>query len=103
MRKAFKMTLNKGEIGEYIERHDHIWEELKTVLKSHGVYNYSIFFDKDTHNLFGYAELKSEEQWKAISNTEICKKWWVYMADIMETNSDNSPASKELKNVFYLK
>ena len=34
--------------------------------------------------------------------TEICKKWWKYMADIMETNSDNSPVTIELKEMFHL-
>ncbi|MBV5342896.1 L-rhamnose mutarotase, partial [bacterium] len=32
----------------------------------------------------------------------IVQKWWAYMADIMETNPDNSPVSLELKEVFYL-
>ena len=30
------------------------------------------------------------------------KKWWAYMKDIMETNSDDSPVSIPLKNVFIL-
>ena len=30
------------------------------------------------------------------------RKWWDYMADIMETNPDNSPVSVDLKNVFHL-
>ena len=28
-------------------------------------------------------------------------KWWDDMADIMETNEDNSPVSIDLKNVFH--
>ncbi|MEQ9580829.1 MAG: L-rhamnose mutarotase, partial [Arenibacter sp.] len=69
----------------------------------HGVHNYSIFLDSDTHILFGYAELESEEKWNAIANTQICKDWWGHMADLMETNADNSPVSKDLKEVFHLK
>ena len=30
------------------------------------------------------------------------RKWWDYMADIMETNPDNSPVSIDLKTVFHL-
>ena len=30
------------------------------------------------------------------------KKWWKYMADIMETNQDNSPVTIALEQVFYL-
>jgi L-rhamnose mutarotase len=29
------------------------------------------------------------------------KKWWAYMADIMETNPDNSPVSHPLEEVFH--
>ncbi len=97
------MTLYPDKLSEYKKRHNPIWKELETVLKKHGVHNYSIFFDDETHSLFGYVEIESEEKWKAISKTEECKKWWKYMADIMETNSDNSPVSKELIDVFYLK
>jgi L-rhamnose mutarotase len=30
------------------------------------------------------------------------KKWWAYMADIMDTNPDNSPVQVALKPVFYM-
>lgn len=32
----------------------------------------------------------------------INRKWWDYMADIMETNPDNSPVAVDLQNVFHL-
>jgi L-rhamnose mutarotase len=32
----------------------------------------------------------------------VMQKWWAYMADIMETNPDNSPVSIPLKEVFYM-
>lgn len=60
------------------------------------------FFDAETDTLFGYIELENEELWDKSADTEICKKWWAYMADIMETNEDNSPVSIPLKKVFHL-
>ena len=30
------------------------------------------------------------------------RKWWDYMADIMETNPDNSPVSIPLPELFYM-
>jgi L-rhamnose mutarotase len=30
------------------------------------------------------------------------QRWWKYMADIMESNPDNSPIQTPLKEVFYL-
>jgi len=103
IRKAFKMSLYPDKLSEYKKRHNPIWKELESVLKNHGVHNYSIFFDEETFGLFGYVEIESEEKWNAIASTEICKKWWKYMADIMETNADKSPVSKELTDIFYLK
>jgi L-rhamnose mutarotase len=37
-----------------------------------------------------------------LGGTEIVKKWWVYMADIMETNPDNSPITVPLEELFYM-
>lgn len=61
IRKAFKMKIYPDKIGEYTKRHNPIWKELYDVLKSSGVHNYSIYFDPQTNNLFGYAEIESEE------------------------------------------
>jgi L-rhamnose mutarotase len=38
-----------------------------------------------------------------LGETEIVKKWWNFMADIMEVNEDNSPVTIELEEVFYFK
>ena len=46
--------------------------------------------------------IESEEKWSESANTAICRKWWHYMADIMETNSDESPVSVDLLPVFHL-
>lgn len=102
IRKAFKMKIHIDKIREYTKRHNPIWKELYDVLKASGVHNYSIYFDPQTNYLFGYAEIESEQKWSAISNTEICKKWWKYMKEIMETNRDNSPVSVELIEVFHI-
>ena len=102
IRKAFKMKLYPDKMEEYTKRHNPIWPDLQTTLKEHGVHNYSIFLDIDTNSLFGYVEVESEEKWDAIAKTTVCKKWWSYMADIMEANEDNSPVSKDLEPLFYM-
>ncbi|MGD9557087.1 MAG: L-rhamnose mutarotase [Mangrovibacterium sp.] len=30
------------------------------------------------------------------------KRWWAFMADIMETNPDHSPLTVPLEEVFYM-
>ncbi len=102
MRKAIKMKLYDGQKEEYKRRHNALWPEMKEMIHEYGGSNYSIFLDEETMTLFGYIELEDEERWNQSSETSICRKWWDYMADIMETNEDNSPVSEDLTPVFHL-
>ena len=100
--KGFKMKLYDGMAEEYERRHNALWQEVKDMIHEYGGSNYSIFLDKETNTLFGYIELSDEEKWSKSAETAICRKWWDYMADIMETNEDNSPVSIDLIKVFHL-
>ncbi len=102
-RKAFKMFLKPGFEKEYEKRHNEIWPELKTLIQGSGVYDYSIFWDKDTNVLYASQKIKGDAGSQDLGNNPIVQKWWSYMADIMETNQDNSPVSIELDELFYLK
>jgi L-rhamnose mutarotase len=102
MRKGFKMKLFPGQEKEYQRRHNELWPEMKEMLRAHGASNYSIFLDPDTLTLFGYIEIQDEALWEAAADTTINRKWWDYMADIMECNPDNSPVTVNLKEVFHL-
>lgn len=72
------------------------------MIREHGGKNYSIFWDKETDILFGYIEIEDETKWAAGSNTAINRKWWDFMAPLMETNPDNSPVSMDLQLMFHL-
>ena len=102
IRRAFVMSVHPGQEAEYERRHRPIWPELENTLKNHGVTSYSIFLDRDTDRLFAYVEFESQAQWDVVSQTEVCKRWWAHMKDIMPSNPDNSPVSKELKEVFHI-
>ena len=102
IRKAFVMSVNAGSEEEYARRHQPIWPELESVLRAHGVRNYSIFLHQETRQLFGYAEVEDEQQWLAIAQTPVCRKWWAHMQEVMPTNPDQSPVSVGLKEVFHL-
>jgi len=102
MIKGFKMKLYEGMEVEYEKRHNELWEEMKEMIHEYGGKNYSIFWDKETNILFAYIEIESEEKWAKGADTEINRKWWDYMAPVMETNSDNSPVVMELQTVFHL-
>ena len=96
------MKLNPGQKEEYRRRHNAIWPELRALLKENGISNYSIFLDEETNTLFAYQEQEGDFSSQALGSLQIVKKWWKYMADIMETNPDNSPVTGELEEVFHL-
>jgi len=102
MIKGFKMKLYEGMEDEYIRRHNELWPEMKDMIHEHGGKNYSIFLDRETNTLFAYIEIEDEALWAKGADTAINRKWWDYMADIMEINEDNSPVTVDLKPVFHL-
>ena len=101
-RSAFKMYLKPGCEAEYQKRHNEIWLELKQILQENGVYDYSIFWDKDSNVLFAVQKNRNGVGSQDIGSNPIIQKWWDYMADIMEVNPDNSPLSIPLTELFYL-
>ena len=100
--KSFKMHLYEGMAEEYERRHNLLWPEMKDMIHEYGGHNYSIFPDSETNVLYGYIEIEEEAKWAKSADTAINRKWWDYMADIMDTNPDNSPVSVDLKPVFHL-
>ena len=101
-RVLWKGRLMPGKEQEYRKRHDEIWPEMTENLNNQGIRNYSIFLDEETNVLYGYIELEDETRWSASADTAICRKWWDYMADIMDVNPDNSPVAIDLRPVFHL-
>ncbi len=99
---GFKMKLHPGQAEEYARRHNALWLEMKEMIHEYGGSNYSIFLDEETNILFGYIELEDTEKWKKSADTDVCRRWWDYMADIMDTYEDNSPVSIDLIPVFHL-
>ena len=102
IRNAFTMKLKPGFEAEYKKRHDEIWPELSKLLSDSGIHEYSIFLDEQTLTLFAFQKLEDGFEPSKIPNDPIVKKWWAYMADIMETNDDNSPLEVPLREVFFM-
>ncbi len=101
-RLAFKMQLYKGFEEEYKKRHNALWPDLETLLKSKGIREYSIFLDATTNILFSTMKAGDPHALDELPSHPVMQKWWEYMKDIMETNADNSPISMALQEVFYL-
>ena len=101
-RKAFKMFLLPGFEAEYKKRHDEIWPELSELLKEVGIHNYSIFLDEETLTLFAYLEAEDLRLLDGLPARSTMQKWWAFMADIMETNPDNSPVVVPIQELFHM-
>ena len=101
-RIAFRMNLNPGQAAEYEKRHDEIFSELSQALKDAGVSDYSIWLDPETHHLFGILTRTDDHTMDKLPETEIMKRWWAHMADVMETDANNVPTQVALKRVFLL-
>ena len=102
IRVAFKMQLFAGYESEYKKRHEELWPELEKLLKDSTIKDYSIFWDRSTNSLFAIMRVANKELLDSLPDEPVMKLWWKYMADIMETNADNSPTSFPLEEVFYL-
>jgi L-rhamnose mutarotase len=99
---AFRMVLNPGMREEYERRHAQIWPELVDALHNAGVREYRIFFDPDTHHLFAVLARTSNHTMDELLQLDVMRKWWDYMADIMQTAPDHTPLSLSLEPVFHL-
>lgn len=100
-REAFVMQLKPGFEAEYRRRHDALWPEMAKALKEAGVFDYSIFLDPASLRLFAVQKLTDDNESAKLPSLAIVRKWWDYMADIMETNPDHSPVCLPLDEVFY--
>lgn len=96
------MKLKSGAVAEYKKRHDEIWPELQKELRAAGISDYSIFLDEETLTLFAVQKLADNNTAADLPQNPIVRKWWDFMAPLMETNPDKSPATKPLREIFHL-
>ena len=99
---AFRMKLKPGFEVEYKKRHDEIWPELKELLQQAGIAEYYIFLDEATGSLFAFQKITPTDVALTLSEQPVMRRWWDYMADIMEVNSDNAPIAIPCPEVFRL-
>jgi len=100
-RIAFRMNLNPGQAAEYEKRHDEIFPELTKALRDAGVSDYTIWLDPKDNHLFGILTRTDDHTMDQLPDTEIMKRWWKHMADVMETDANNVPVQVPLKRVFF--
>ena len=52
--------------------------------------------------MFGILTRSDDHTMDLLPDTEVMKRWWKHMADIMQTHPDNVPVQVPLKRVFHL-
>lgn len=80
--------MKEGQREEYIRRHKQIWPEMKDVLKTAGIVNYSIWLSGN--ELFGYYECEKGSAYAAKIQAEspVVQKWNEFMKDVMLMETD---------------
>jgi L-rhamnose mutarotase len=96
------MKLRQGCGAEYQRRHEEIWPELSSALNAAGIRDYTIWLDRETGFLFALMHVVDKHSLEELPRQPVMKKWWRYMAELMETNSDDSPVVQELEQVFHM-
>ncbi|MCC2547460.1 L-rhamnose mutarotase [Hymenobacter sp. BT175] len=99
---AFLMQLRPSAAAEYRRRHDALWPELAAALREAGIRDYSIFLDPDSGRLFAVQKRLPGHTTAGLPATAVMRRWWTYMADLMDTNADHSPWTQPLERVFHL-
>jgi len=100
---AWKATVRDGCLEEYCRRHDAIWPEMKELLKSAGICNYTIW--NVGNELFGYYECEQGVEYAARVQAEsaVVDRWNEYMKDVMVMEPDPvTGAQPLLRKVFEL-
>jgi L-rhamnose mutarotase len=96
------MQLKAGMAAEYRRRHDKIWPELVELLQGAGIGDYWIFLDAETNALFATLKLSADHRRNALVSHPVMRRWWDYMADIMEVEPGNKPREWALEPMFHL-
>lgn len=87
----------------YKERHDNIWPEMKQLLKSAGIRNYTIWSDGE--ELFGYYECEHGIAFaeKTQAESPVVDRWNEYMQDVLELEMDpETGAQPKMERMFLL-
>jgi len=101
-RIAFRMEVHKDRIEEYRKRHDALWPEMIAALKAAGISDYSIWHDPETDHLYATLVRTDDHTMADLPATEANRRWWAFMADIMDYNDDGTPTVVALDRVFQL-
>lgn len=100
-RRSFVLRLADGMQQEYIRRHSDIGPEMREMLRTAGISNYSIWLCRDW--IFGYYEsedLEKTDECKSASKVQA--RWTSYMSDILRSIDEEGNSIPVPECVFLL-
>lgn len=100
-RFAWKGRIKPGMQEEYKRRHDEIWPEMLSLLKSAGICNYTIW--SDGQDVFGYYECTRGIAYaeRAQAQSPVVDRWNDYMRDVLDLEMDpETGAQPRLRMMF---
>ena len=104
MRVCFQLQVKPDRLGEYKERHAHVWPDMLAALRETGWSNYSLFIREDGL-LIGYFETSSlEAALRGMARTEVNRRWQAEMGEFFEELDGRAPDEGflVLEEVFHL-
>ena len=101
-RFAWMGRIKPGMQEEYKRRHDAIWPEMKEMLKSAGIRNYSIW--SDGRVVFGYYECEKGIAFaeKTQAQSTVVDRWNEYMDDVLELVMDSETGAQPMLRQMFL-
>lgn len=96
------MQLKPGMAAEYERRHAEIWPELAAALRAAGIRDYFIFLDEATNTLFAIQQRTADHTADRLREHPVMRRWWDFMAPLMEVHPDHAPVEWPLREVFHL-
>jgi L-rhamnose mutarotase len=101
LRHAFTMKLKPGAYLEYKQLHDNIWPELAEEIERCGVLSMSIF-EAGPELLFLYSEVKDEETWMRLRDSEVHQRWGRALRHLFVLNEQGEADLGQLNEMFTL-
>ena len=100
-RYAWKATVLPGKLDEYVDRHAHLWPEMKAVLKEAGIRNYTIW--NMGNELFGYFnEFTKKFNETVQARSAVVERWNEFMKDVMQMDMDPVTGAQPLMRQVFL-
>ena len=81
-RCCFLLQVRPDRLAEYVEAHQHVWEDMRDALTAAGWRNYSLFLREDDGMVVGYFEAEDVDAAQAaVGSTDVAGRWEAAMGE----------------------